>query len=205
MTLLRTALLNAMDPIPPVDMGSATGLTLLVSLGPDTAVDDPLMAGQILFAGATAKLELVALQKTLRAVTPLPDIGVDHAGAMALAQAGLHDQAAVAFLRLAVRHDAPIIAIYGLATQLFKAGQVRQALHVAQFLVSIWTDDPRPLALLGTVQGELSAVRDARNSLALAAHLSRRDPGFRGVLRYSQRELLKLQFHDHVDTQSGKV
>lgn len=203
--MLQTVLLNAMDPFPPADQGSGARIILTVEVVPDTAVADPLQATCVTFSGAGARLELTTLLQTLRRVDGDPSAGVDHAAAIALGEARQHDQAAAAFLGLAVRGDAPVAALYGLATQLFHGDKVRQARQVAQFLAAVWTDDPRPLAILGTILGELSAVRDARNSLAKAAHLSRRDPGFRGVLRYSQRELLKLQFHDQADPQGRKA
>lgn len=194
-----------MDPFPPAEQGSATGLTLTVEVHPEDAAADAVQAKRIVFSCADVRLELSALLQALRDAAPLPGVDADHAAAAALGQSGQRDQAAVAFLRLAVRGDAPVAALYGLATQLFHGGKARQARQVAQFLSAVWTDDPRPLAMLGTIQGELSAVREARNSLAMAAHISRRNPGFRGVLRYAQRELLKLQFHDTADPQVRKV
>lgn len=205
MTLLQTVLLNAMDPFPPAEQGSAARLPLTVELHPEDAAADPVQSKRIVFSCGDVRLELSALLQLLRTAPPLPEVDVDHAAAAALGQSGQCDQAAVAFLRLAVRGDAPVAALYGLATQLFQAGHAKQARQIAQFLAAVWTDDPRPLAMLGTIQGELSAVRDARNSLAMAAHISRRNPGFRGVLRYAQRELLKLQFHDTADPQVRKV
>lgn len=194
-----------MDPFPLTEQGSAAEVSVTVEIAPETAATDAVTAKRVVFCRAATRLELTTLLQTLRAVDPLPAPGADHGAAIAYCKAGHHEQAAVAFLRLAASGDAPIAALYGLATQLFHAGLARQARQVAQFLAAIWTDDPRPLAILGTIQGELSAVRDARNSLAMAAHLSRRHPGFRGVLRYSQRELLKLQFHDQPESQGRKA
>ena len=194
-SLLQTSLVNVTDPIPKSEQGSSAKIALRVELFPEGAGADPLQAKRICFSGATSTLELTALPQTLRKIGVLPDFSADHAAAIAMGQTGQHERAAVAYLRLAARGDAPVIAIYGLATQLFLAGQARQARQVAQFLAAIWTDDPRPQAVLGTIQGATGAMSEARNSLARAAHLSRRDPAFRGVLRYCQRELLKLQFH----------
>lgn len=198
-SLLQTSLVNVTDPIPKSEQGSSAMIALRVELFPDVAGADPLQAKRICFSGAASTLELTTLQQTLRRIGALPDLFADHAAAIALGQVGQHERAAVAYLRLAARGDAPVIAIYGLVTQLFVAGHARQARQVAHFLAAIWTDDPRPQAILGTIQGATGAMSEARNSLARASHLSRRDPAFRGVLRYCQRELLKLQFHQQAE------
>lgn len=198
-SLLRTILINVMCPIPLVEQGSAANISLEVEFFPNDLGIDPLEAKRVSFCCATVQLQLTAALKVLREAGPPPEIGADHAMALSLAQAGRHDQAAIAFLRLAARGDAPVVAIYGLATQLFLAGKARQARQIAQFVAAIWTDDPRPLAIYGTILGALNSDRAAHNFLAKAAHMARRAPEFRGVLRFSQRELLKLQFHDQAD------
>lgn len=196
-------MLNAMvDKV--LDPGALTDFEDLVitdvtsCLLPEDGPQDLASAQTVRFESGSFKLELLELLDYLRPlVQHVNAIEASYFTACELAAADHNDQAAAAFLSAAIKTEHKVPSLYGLATQMHALGENRMAQGIAIFLTRIWPEDPRSLALLGTIEGALGRMKIARKHLSAVAHMARRNPKFTNVLRYSQKKLIQQQFSDH--------
>lgn len=195
-------MLNAMvDKV--LDPGALTDFEDLVipdvtsCLLPEDGPQELASAQTVRFESGSISLELFELLAYMRPLLQ-QDIAIEasYFTACELAAADRNDQAAAAFLSAAIKTEHKIQSLYGLATQMHALDENSMAQGVAIFLTRIWPEDPRSLALLGTIEGALGRMKIARKHLSAVAHMARRNPKFTNVLRYSQKKLIQQQFSD---------
>ncbi|WP_417277791.1 hypothetical protein [Celeribacter sp.] len=194
--MLNTMLDRVLDPGALTDFEGLDMPDVISSLLPEHETPDLTSATGVRFESGATRLEVFELLDMLRAAEPDVWNDANYFTACELAAAGQAEQAATAFLSSAALAEHKIQSLYGLATQLHAMGQNKMAHSVASFLTRVWPEEPRSLALLGTIDGALGHLKEARKHLSGAAHMSRRNPKFVNVLRYSQKQLLQQQFSD---------
>ncbi|NIZ12029.1 hypothetical protein [Phaeobacter sp. HF9A] len=195
-------MLNAMvDKV--LDPGALTDFEDLIipdvtsCLLPEDKPQDLASARAVRFESGPVQLELVELLAFLRPLlSPDRMSEPNYFTGCELAASDKNAQAAIAFLSAAVHTEHQVPSLYGLATQMHALGENGMAQGVAIFLTRIWPEDPRSLALLGTIEGALGNMKAARKHLSTVAHMSRRNPKYSNVLRYSQKKLIQQQFSD---------
>lgn len=183
---------------------------------PDWQADLTLQGPLAELAGAAGPLcapELVALVQdggvagggssaTLGALVPLiartlptqAEPGAALSAAVGLLPAGQIPQAAAEFLRALAEPGLRLAALQGLCATLVAAGQPREALALAEFLVAAGAGHPAVVAMAGWGASLTGDAALTRRYMARAARAARSRSHHGPILRFAQRTLLIQSF-----------